>query len=149
VNKGRRIAFDYGDVRIGVAITDQEAILATAGENLTALADDLDFQLQKLFEEYSPIYIVVGYPRHLSGMESAKSQSVNDFCKRIRGFSQLPIYLVDERLTTVSAARSLRESGINAKTGKAKIDGAAAVAILESALAHEKASGSPSQLEFK
>jgi len=148
VTRGRRIAFDYGDVRIGVAITDQDAILATAIENLDAKAENLTQSISELLAEFEPLYIAVGYPQHLSGAPSAKSKSVESFCMLLRSISELPIYLVDERLTTVSAARSLRESGINAKNAKSKIDGAAAVAILESALSAEKSSGAPSKLVF-
>ena len=148
MNRGRRIAFDYGDVRIGVAVSDPEAILASPVSNLQSQSSDLISELRELIEEYQPIYFAIGSPSHLNGNPSAKGESVKEFCTLVRSLSELPIYLIDERLTTVSAARSLQSAGINTKAAKEKIDGAAAVAILESAMASEKLSGAPSKVLF-
>ena len=64
---GRRIAFDYGDVRIGVAITDTSGILATPLEFLTNSAEQLRTDLINVYENYLPIYTAVGYPLHTFG----------------------------------------------------------------------------------
>jgi putative Holliday junction resolvase len=148
MNRGRRIAFDYGDARIGVAVTDLDAILATPIDNLDAAATELSQEIRVLLDEYLPLYIAIGSPIHLSGEVSAKSASVNSFCALIRSLTELPIYLIDERLTTVTASKNLRAAGVSAKDGKSKIDGAAAVAILESALHAEAISGNPSKVLF-
>ena len=140
---GRRIAFDYGDVRIGVAITDSSGILATPLEFLTNSPDQLRTDLINLYEIYVPIYTAVGYPLHLSGSESAKSVSVTKFAELITEISPAPIYLIDERMTTVSASRTLRDAGLNAKSAKGEIDSMAAVAILDSALNQERIQGEP------
>ena len=140
---GRRIAFDYGDVRIGVAITDSLGILATPLEFLTNSPDQLRTDLINLYETYVPIYTAVGYPLHLSGSESAKSVSVTKFAELITEISPAPIYLIDERMTTVSASRTLRDAGLNAKSAKGEIDSMAAVAILDSALNQERIQGEP------
>jgi putative Holliday junction resolvase len=140
---GRRIAFDYGDVRIGVAITDSSGILATPLEFLTNSPDQLRTDLINLYEIYVPIYTAVGYPLHLSGSESAKSVSVTKFAELITEISPAPIYLIDERMTTVSASRTLRDTGLNAKSAKGEIDSMAAVAILDSALNQERIQGEP------
>jgi len=140
---GRRIAFDYGDVRIGVAITDSSGILATPLEFLTNSPDQLRTDLINLYETYVPIYTAVGYPLHLSGSESAKSASVTKFAALITEISPAPIYLIDERMTTVSASRTLRDAGLNAKSAKGEIDSMAAVAILDSALNQERIQGEP------
>ena len=145
MENGRRIAFDYGTVRIGVAVSDLSGMLASPLENLDAAAMDLEERLNQLLIETQPIYIVVGKPLHLSGTESAKSIAVNDFAKRIKALTSIPIYFIDERLTTVSASRSLRQAGINSRDGKSKIDGMAAVGILESALNQERLQGVPSR----
>jgi putative Holliday junction resolvase len=140
---GRRIAFDYGDVRIGVAVSDLSGLLATPLKNiLTAETSKLE-SIQSLLVEYEPIYLVVGSPLHLSGATSAKGASVQIFCKTLAALTQLPIYLIDERLTTVSAARSIKETGKNTRDAKSVIDGFAAAAILESALNQERLHGSP------
>jgi putative Holliday junction resolvase len=140
---GRRIAFDYGDVRIGVAITDTSGILATPLEFLTNSAELLRTDLINVYENYLPIYTAVGYPLHLSGSESVKSASVTKFAQLISEISSAPIYLIDERMTTVSASRTLRNAGLNAKAAKGEIDSMAAVAILDSALNQERIQGEP------
>ena len=140
---GRRIAFDYGDVRIGVAITDSSGILATPLEFLSNSPEQLRTDLINLYEIYVPIYTAVGYPLHLSGSESAKSVSVTKFAELITEISPAPIYLIDERMTTVSASRTLRDAGLNAKSAKGEIDSMAAVAILDSALNQERFQGEP------
>jgi putative Holliday junction resolvase len=143
---GRRIAFDYGDVRIGVAITDSSGILATPLEFLTNNTNNIEqlrSNLIDVYETYSPIYTAVGYPIHLSGSESAKSVSVSKFAELISEISSAPIYLIDERMTTVSASRTLRDAGLKAKSAKGEIDSMAAVAILDSALNQERIQGEP------
>jgi len=140
---GRRIAFDYGDVRIGVAVTDSSGIIATPLEFLTNSPEQLRNDLINVYETYLPIYTAVGYPLHLSGTESAKSVSVTKFAELITEISPAPIYLIDERMTTVSASRTLREAGLNAKSAKSEIDSMAAVAILDSALNQERIQGEP------
>ena len=140
---GRRIAFDYGDVRIGVAITDTSGILATPLEFLTNSAEQLRTDLINVYENYLPIYTAVGYPLHLSGSESVKSASVTKFAQLISEISPAPIYLIDERMTTVSASRTLRDAGLNAKAAKGEIDSMEAVAILDSALNQERIQGEP------
>ena len=140
---GRRIAFDFGDARIGVAISDLSGLLATPIDFLANSSENLASQVNALLAEYEPIYIALGFPLHLSGSESAKSSSVIAFAELISVNSDLPIYLIDERMTTVSAARTLREAGLNAKAAKSEIDSAAAASILDSALNQERIQGVP------
>ena len=138
---GRRLAFDYGDVRIGVAISDLGGILASPLTTLLAKSDSLEAQLHELILEYNPIYIVVGNPRHLSGKESTKGEVVKNFLNYLTTLTDVPLFSVDERLSTVSALKTLQASGINAKAAKSKVDEMAAVAILEQALDQERLTG--------
>ncbi len=140
---GRRIAFDFGDVRIGVAVTDPSGILATPLNFLENSEESLSANLTSLYDEYQPIYTAMGFPSHLSGGESQKSKSVSEFAAKVSEITENPIYFVDERLTTVSASRTLREAGLNSKTSKGEIDSMAAAAILESALNQERIQGEP------
>jgi len=140
---GRRIAFDFGDVRIGVAVTDASGILATPLRFLQNSDESLISEIPLLYDEYKPIYTAIGFPSHLSGVESQKSKSVSDFAAKVSEITENPIYLIDERLTTVSASRSLREAGLNSKSSKNEIDSMAAAAILESALNQERIQGEP------
>jgi putative Holliday junction resolvase len=140
---GRRIAFDFGDVRIGVAVTDPSGILSTPLSFLENAEESLSANMSSLYDEYQPIYTAIGFPSHLSGGESQKSKSVSEFAAKVSAISENPIYFIDERLTTVSASRTLREAGLNSKTSKSEIDSMAAVAILDSALNQERIQGQP------
>jgi len=140
---GRRIAFDFGDVRIGVAVTDPSGILASPLNFIPNVQESVTQDLQDLYNEYEPLYTAIGFPLHLSGEASAKSESVSVFAKKISEISKAPIYLIDERLTSVSANRTLREAGLNSKTVKSEIDSMAAKAILDSALNQERIQGEP------
>jgi putative Holliday junction resolvase len=134
---GRRIAFDYGDVRIGVAICDPDGILATPIATLQSKSPALKNEIAKLLSEYEPVKAYVGKPKLLSGSEGAAVSKVLAFTEFLTKNFDLPITLVDERLSTVTAARQLRESGVDSKEARSLIDAAAAVAILEQGLANE------------
>ena len=136
--RGRRIAFDYGDVRIGVAISDPDSILCSPLTTLKATDKNLDNQLSQIFIENEPVQIFVGRPALLSGHDGVASEKAQLFADRLRVITDIPIHLVDERMSTISAARNLRDSGKTAKDSKNSIDMAAAVAILEFALDLEK-----------
>jgi len=138
---GRRIAFDYGQVRIGVAASDISGLIASPIATLVATDENLEDQLRSLIAQYEPIYLVVGEPKHLSGASNPSLLAAREFADLLRSISDLPIYFIDERLSTVSAARSLRNSGYSAKESKSRIDAMAAAAILESALERERIAG--------
>lgn len=133
---GRRVAFDYGDVRIGVAISDASGLLATP-YGIVQTGQDPFGEIKKIVEEFAPVYFAVGIPRHLSGNASAKMASVEEFIQTLKENFNIQIVRIDERLSTVSAAKSLRDSGKNAKQAKGLIDAAAAATILEIALSQE------------
>ena len=135
---GRRIAFDYGDVRIGVAVCDPDGILATPLTTLQSKDPALKKQIAGLIDEYEPRKIYVGQPKLLSGEVGSAVAKVLVFTEMLTSNFDIPIVLVDERLSTVSAAKQLRESGVNAKDARSVIDAAAAVAILEQGLANER-----------
>jgi putative Holliday junction resolvase len=134
---GRRIAFDYGDVRIGVAVCDPDGILATPLATLQSKSPTLKSDIAKILEEYEPVKAYVGNPKLLSGSDGEAVSKVLKFTEFLTANFDLPIGLVDERLSTVTAAKQLRESGVNSKDAKTRIDAAAAVAILEQGLANE------------
>ena len=137
--RGRRIAFDYGDVRIGVAISDPDSILASPLTTLSNEDPKLFAQIAELIVEHEPVGIYVGNPINLSGQSSKSAEKALAFAEKLRTDFKLPVALVDERLSTVSATNAMRQSGVNAKDARSKIDMAAAVAILEQALAIERA----------
>jgi len=138
MQRGRRIAFDYGDVRIGIAICDPDGILASPLTTLSSKDKKLNSQIAEIFAEYEPVAIYVGKPSHMDGSSGTAAEKAADFCTLLATLTKAPILSIDERLSTVSAARNMRESGVNAKAAKSRIDQAAAVAILEFALDIEK-----------
>lgn len=138
LKSGRRIGFDYGDKRIGVATTDFGSILVSP--HATILNDEkLLVKLTEIFNELEPVYVVIGNPRHLSGVNSSKSNEANEFANLIRSIFSGPIYLVDERFSTTKAYSQMRDAGKSERESKSVIDQIAAVNILESALLSEKA----------
>lgn len=134
MERGRRIAFDFGDARIGVAVSDPDSILATPVTTLDTKSHDLWDQIFKIFCEYEPIEIFVGRPINLGGHESDATAKSELFAERIRERFGLTVSLVDERLSTVSAQRTLKDAGLSTRESKKAIDQASAVAILEFAL---------------
>jgi len=138
MQRGRRIAFDYGDVRIGVATSDADSIICSPLTTLKATDKSLIRIISQIFEEISPVQIFVGRPALLSGHDGLATEKAKQFADLLRAITDVEVLMIDERLSTVSAARNLRESGKNAKDSKASIDMAAAVSILEFALALEK-----------
>lgn len=138
MQKGRRLAFDFGDVRIGVAVSDQDSILATPVVTLLARSQDLWDRIFDLLAEYEPVHVYIGRPVHLSGNESESTTKAELFASEFRDRFDIEVTMIDERLSTVSAQRSMREAGRTARDSKSAIDQAAAVAILEMALDLEK-----------
>ncbi len=136
--RGRRLAFDYGDVRVGVAVCDPDGILATPVATLKVKDSNFWDQIIALIEEYEPVHIYVGSPKHLSGQSGTSVEKAEVFKNEIAERTSIDCTMIDERLSTVSAAKQLKDSGMNSRESKSGIDQAAAVAILEQALAIEK-----------
>ncbi len=149
MEKGRRLAIDVGTVRIGLAVCDPEGILSSPLPALVR-SEDLATTLQalnQLVDEYSTIEVYVGDPISLSGGQSASTKDARDFAAKLAALISVPVRLVDERLTTVTASAKLRASGKDAKQSRSLIDSSSAVEILEQALATVRASGkAPGQL---
>jgi len=138
MQRGRRIAFDYGDVRIGVAVCDPDAILSSPLTTLQTKSKDLLDQIVEILEEHEPITIFIGKPTLLSGLSGEAVQKIEDFRARLCEFTDIEIVLIDERLSTVSALKDLQSAGVNAKDARKSVDSLAAVAILEQGLAMTK-----------
>jgi putative holliday junction resolvase len=139
--RGRRLGVDVGSVRIGVAVSDPDGILATPVE--TVRLDRTDRHLRRLsalVDELEAVEVVVGLPRTLADRTGPSAEDAiglaEDLARRIE---PTPVRMVDERLTTVTAQRSLREAGVRARGQKAMIDQAAAVGILQSWLDQRRA----------
>lgn len=132
MSRGVRLGVDVGSVRVGVAASDPGGVLATPVATLPR-ATALD-GIVALVAEREAVEVVVGHPRHLSGAAGAAAADAEAFASALRERLDVPVTLVDERLTTVTATRTLAERGVRGKAQRAVVDQAAAVAILQSAL---------------
>lgn len=142
--RGRRIGIDVGTVRIGVATSDPDGILATPVETVQRDKRDRSGKhlrrLAALVSEYDAVEVVVGLPRTLADRAGSSAYDAVDLADLLaRRVTPIPVRLADERLTTVSAQRSLREAGVRARGQKAMIDQAAAVGILQNWLDQRRA----------
>lgn len=127
------LAVDVGTVRVGVAASDPHRILASPVETVVAPGHR---RVAEIAAERDAVLVVVGLPTSMRGTStSASADMARDW---VAAFAPLvapvPVELVDERLTTVTATAALRASGKNAKKQRAVIDQAAAVALLQGVL---------------
>jgi len=131
------VGVDVGTVRVGVAASDPSGLLASpvatlrrdarGGEDLRALAG--------LVRERAAGEVVVGLPRTLAGREGPSVVMARSYADALAALiAPVPVRLVDERLTTVVAQRSLRGSGVKGRAQRAVLDQAAAVALLQGVL---------------
>ena len=130
-----------GTVRIGVAVSDPDGVLATPVETVRRERGTAHLRrLATLVEELQVVEVVVGLPRTLADRAGSSAQDAIAVADELAGrIRPVPVRLADERLTTVSAARSLREAGVRARDQRGKIDQAAAVAILQGWLDQRRA----------
>ncbi len=142
MRRGRRLGVDVGDVRIGVAICDPDGMIATPVETVPAGPDALT-RLVAVADEYEVIEIVVGLPYSMSGREGPAATKVRGVVAELVTRTERPVRLIDERLSTVSAAGMLRAGGTRAKGQRKVIDQAAATVILQNALDGERTRGIP------
>jgi putative Holliday junction resolvase len=123
-------------VRVGVALSDPDGLLATPLVTLGRdAADGSDLRsIAELVAENEVVEVVIGLPRTLSDRHGPAAQAAQDYADALRQLITVPIELVDERLTTVAAGRVLAERGVRGRRQRALIDQAAAVQILQSRL---------------
>lgn len=139
--RGRRLGVDVGTVRIGVSVSDPDGLLATPVETVRRERGTGHLRrLATLVDELQVVEVVVGLPRTLADRAGASADDAVAVADLLAArIAPVPVRLADERLTTVSAARSLREAGVRAKDQRGKIDQAAAVAILQGWLDQRRA----------
>jgi putative Holliday junction resolvase len=134
VQRGVWIAVDVGTVRVGVARTDPRTVLAVPVETLARdkkRNSDVD-RLQALITEHEAVGVVIGMPHTLAGRAGPSAQMARDYGTRLaRRIKPIPVIYVDERLSTVTAARTLSARGVRGQAGRAVIDQVAAVEILQ------------------
>jgi putative Holliday junction resolvase len=140
LSRGRRLGVDVGKVRVGVALSDPDGILATPlvtlSRDMGTAADSVPADiagLVRLAGEHEVVQIVVGLPVRLNGTEGAAAIDIRAYAGRLgHALGHVPIVLADERMSTVVATRRLAERGVRGKRQRAVVDQAAAVEILQS-----------------
>ncbi len=136
------MAVDVGDARIGVAVCDPDGVLAVPLETVPRGVGDLA-RLAEIVMAHEALEVVVGLPTSMSGREGPAAAKVRESAHEIgRQVAPVPVRLVDERMTTVTAERVLRDRGKKGAKRRAVVDQAAAVVILQYALDSERATGS-------
>ena len=132
---GRLLGIDYGDKRIGFAISTPEQTISSAIENYSRRTSALDIQqIRRWCEEYVVKGIVIGLPIHMNGNESQKSTQCRRFAAWVYEHLKLPLALHDERCTTAVVIDQLIELDLSRKQRKKKLDMLAAQVLLESYL---------------
>ena len=127
------LACDVGTVRIGVARSDASQVLAVPLDSVAA-GEQAITDILALISEYSVVEIVVGLPLKMDGTEGASAQLAREWAAALEAGTEVPVQLVDERLTTVQAQRALHAAGRTVKNSRASIDSASAVVLLQAVL---------------
>lgn len=129
---GTTLAFDFGEVRIGVAQGDAEVGLSHPLTTVTGGSNKAKFEaVAKLVGEWQPVQFVVGLPVHADGTEHELTRLSRKFGRRLQGRFKLPVYWVDERMSSLYAESLLAEAQVFGRKQKAVLDQVAAQAILQ------------------
>jgi putative pre-16S rRNA nuclease len=143
---GVRLGVDVGSVRVGLAASDPSGVIATPVQTLPRDLGGRSDQhaIAAAVRERAVLEVVVGLPRSLSGLEGRAAALARDYAVELAAMvAPVPVRLVDERLSTVDASRTLRDSGVAGRKQRAVVDQAAAVLILQAALDGERSTGTP------
>jgi putative Holliday junction resolvase len=139
---GVRLGVDAGKARVGVSVCDRDGLLATPVVTLSRGDGTID-ELRGLVDEYGAVEVVVGLPLSLRGDDTPSTADARGLATGLASAIRVPVRLVDERLSTVSAQRALHETGRSVKASRPVIDQVAAVIILQNALDFERSAGRP------
>lgn len=140
--RGVRIGVDVGRARVGVARCDPDGLLATPVE--TVPRDDAAVaRVAAIAAEEEAFEILVGLPLNLRGEDTPSTTDARTFAAAVAAASALPVRMVDERLSTVSAHAALRDAGRSQRSSRRIVDQVAAVVLLQQALDVEKSTGRP------
>ena len=128
----RLMGLDYGDKTIGVALSDEMGWTAQGLEVIRRTTSEKDLaRLQEIIAQYGVVEIVVGLPKNMNNSIGPRGELCIAFARELERIVQLPVHMWDERLTTVSATRTLLEADVSRKKRKAVIDKMAAGLILQ------------------
>ena len=129
------LAFDYGEKYIGVAAGSRHTRQAEPVTTLRGSAKNPDWvRISQLIEEWRPDALVVGLPLNMDGSTNAMSRAARAFGQRLKDRYNLPVHMVDERLSTLAARDILNEAGVPMRRHKSRLDQVAAQIILQAFL---------------
>lgn len=130
---GTLLAFDFGEKRIGLAVGETLLKVAHPLSIIVAETNDEKFaQIAHIIQEWRPSLLVVGLPTHMDGTEHTLTHLAKKFAQRLEGRFNLPVTMMDERLTSAEAAERLHAVGIKGAKQKNVLDAVAAQSILQS-----------------
>ena len=130
---GTVLAFDFGEKRIGVAVGETMLKVAHPLTTINAEQNEIKFtQISELIKEWRACLLVVGLPMHMDGESHLLTQLSKKFAQRLEGRFNLPVVMVDERLSSFDAAQNLSAAGVKGIKQKAMLDAVAAQSILQS-----------------
>lgn len=130
----RKLGIDYGDSRVGIAISDSLGITAQGLETIHHKGNDKIVlkRLEELFNVYEIDTIVIGIPINMNGSKTDRVEVTQKFIHKLKcKFGKIPIVQIDERLTTVAAHKTMNFLDVNKKKKKNIVDTISAVYILE------------------
>lgn len=140
--RGVRLGIDVGTARVGVARCDRDGLLAVPVETVPRSAESIT-RIVALAAEHDAMELLVGLPVSLAGTDTASTADARAFAGDLAAASGIPVRLVDERLSTVSAHAALRQSGRSQRSSRRIVDQVAAVVLLQQAIDVEKSTGNP------
>jgi putative Holliday junction resolvase len=136
------LALDVGQVRIGVAASDPEGLLASPRGMIRRRSNAQTFEaIARVVGESGAERVVIGLPISLDGQLHDQARAVQAFGKRLAARLSVPVDYWDERLSTVTAAEALRAAGVAPARMRERIDAAAAAVILQDYLDHQASAG--------
>jgi putative holliday junction resolvase len=129
---GRIIAIDFGDRRIGIALSDPLQIIASPYDIIDRkITPDYLLELERIINEKAVTQIVVGIPLTMKNKDSQQTTKVREFIAELKLKFSLPIHLTDERMSSISAQKILIEKGVKTGHNKGEIDKVAASIMLK------------------
>ena len=138
------LAIDYGQKRTGIAVSDSGGSMAFPRRTIQMRTREAFFEeLLALLEAEAPDALVIGLPVNLDGEETLTTRQTRNFAKNLKKKTPLPIFWMEEALSSFEAEIDLRQAGRSAAKSRAVLDQQAAVRILQSFLISRKAPGKP------
>ncbi|GAB3631564.1 Holliday junction resolvase RuvX [Microbacterium sp. AGC85] len=140
--RGVRLGIDVGKARVGVSRCDPDGMLAVPVETVPRSEHSLA-RIAEIAAEYEPMEFIVGLPVNMQGADTPSTADAREFAAALQRLTAVPVRLMDERLSTVTAHAALRSSGRTQRNSRSIVDQVAAVVLLQHAIDTEKSTGNP------